>query len=430
MLCKNLLLPLLLALALSPALQAAAEPTPDATQPPPPTSWVDPDTGHRVIRLTREKMSASLYFNENGYTPDGKRMIYTTKDGIFLLDLATHETSSVVQGDLRTICVGRKTPTVFYINNKEKALYATGLDTGETRKLADLPRRGRVSTINADETLGAGTYIEGDGKDYNEDAQKEPGAQEHSLDQPANKAKMMEERLAAKLPMVMFTIDLRTGETKPLLHSTDWINHLLFSPTDPTLLMYCHEGPWHKVQRIWTIRTDGTQNKLIHQRTMAMEIAGHEFWSHDGKTIWYDLQVPKGQVFYVAGYQVETGERTWYHLERNEWSIHFNVSADTTLFCGDGGNSGQVARAPDGQWINLFRPSLLHFDPEDGKDLIHPGLFTSERLVKMDKHQYKLEPNVSFTPDQKMVVFRSNMFGDTYVFGVMVEKESPDKSTP
>ena len=31
--------------------------------------------------------------------------------------------------------------------------------------------------------------------------------------------------------------------------------------------MYCHEGPWQKVDRIWTIRTDGTQNKLMHDRT-------------------------------------------------------------------------------------------------------------------------------------------------------------------
>lgn len=59
-----------------------------------------------------------------------------------------------------------------------------------------------------------------------------------------------------------------------------------------------------------------------------MEIAGHEFWSYDGQEIWYDLQTPKGQDFWVGGYNVQTGERTWYHLQRNEWSIHFTVSRD------------------------------------------------------------------------------------------------------
>jgi oligogalacturonide lyase len=59
--------------------------------------------------------------------------------------------------------------------------------------------------------------------------------------------------------------------------------------------------------------------KKIHTRTLAMEIFGHEFWSADGKTIWYDLQTPRGEDFWLAGYQVETGERTWYHLQRDEW---------------------------------------------------------------------------------------------------------------
>jgi hypothetical protein len=33
---------------------------------------------------------------------------------------------------------------------------------------------------------------------------------------------------------------------------------------------------WQKVNRIWTIRTDGTQRTKIHTRTMSMEIFGHE----------------------------------------------------------------------------------------------------------------------------------------------------------
>jgi oligogalacturonide lyase len=53
---------------------------------------------------------------------------------------------------------------------------------------------------------------------------------------------------------------------------------------------------------------------------------------------------------------------------------------------------------------------------------VNAGVFHAERLVNMSKHQYKLEPNVSFTPDQKWVIFRSNMFGPTYVFAVEVAK--------
>jgi oligogalacturonide lyase len=394
----------------------------------PPKSWIDPDTGHRVIRLTNEPGSASLYFNQNGYTPDGKRLVYTTPDGISALDLATRSAKQVVQGRVRLIDAGRKNNRVYYV--RDGAAYYTNIDTGEARKIADLPRRGSISTVNADETLLAGTYIEGDGRDYNNQRPAQPSGsqtaarQGHSLEQPKNKGQMMEERWAARLPMGLYTVNINTGEIKTIHKANDWLNHLLFSPTDPTLLMFCHEGPWHKVDRIWTIRTDGSQVKKIHTRTMAMEIFGHEFWSADGKTIWYDLQTPRGEDFWLAAYDVDSGERTWYHLQRDEWSIHFNVSRDGRLFCGDGGDPGQVARARDGQWIYLFRPELIQNRGIQDKNLVQPGVLRAQRLVNMSKHNYRLEPNVSFTPDQKWVVFRSNMFGPTYVFAAEIAKSS------
>jgi len=415
----------LLALACCVAAQAA-----DSTKTVPPKTWIDPETGHRIVRLTDEPGSASLYFNENAYTANDKEMVYTTPHGISVLDLQTFKSRPVVTGRVRIIIAGHKTQNVFYtkfegdptsprdVENMKSALYETDVDSGVTRKLADLPRRANVAAINADETLAAGTYIEGNGEDYGGNR----SAQSHPLDQPANKGQMMEQRLAAHLPLVLFTINLKTGEQKTLLHSTDWVNHLLFSPTDPTVLMYCHEGPWQKVDRIWTIRTDGTQNTLIHKRTMEMEIAGHEFWSHDGRTIWYDLQTPKGEDFFVAGYNLDTHKRTWYHLQRNEWSIHFNVSPDGSLFCGDGGDPGQVAHAPDGEWLYLFHPQLIKNSGVSDPSLIVPGVFHAEKLVNMSKHNYHLEPNVNFTPDQKWIVFRSNMFGDTYAFAVEVAK--------
>jgi oligogalacturonide lyase len=384
----------------------------------PPKSWVDPDTGHRIVRLTDEPGSASLYFNQNWFTPDGTKLVYTSPTGIYTLDLATHATKRVVEGRVRLVEAGKKAPDVYYI--KSGAIFSTNAESGATREIAKLPPNGSVSTINADETLIAGTFTESPGPANN--AYSAPGQQAQSLNQPANKGQMMEERLAAHIPMGMFVIDTRTGESKTILRSTDWLNHLLFSPTDPTLLMFCHEGPWHKVDRIWTIRTDGSQLTKIHTRTMAMEIFGHEFWSIDGKTIYYDLQTPRGEDFWLAAYRVDTGDRTWYHLQRDEWSIHFNVSADGKLMCGDGGDPGQVAKAPDGEWIYLFRAELLPNRGIEDKALVNSGVLHAEKLVNMAKHKYTLEPNVRFSPDAKWVLFRSNMFGDTYVFAVEVAK--------
>lgn len=408
----------------------------------PPTSWVDPDTGHRVVRLTREPGSASFYFTDNGYTPDGKQLVYTTPEGISVLVLATLQTRQIVPGPVRAIVVGRKTPTIYYTKPTKDPLYSelwsTNVDTGATRKLAELPRRGSVGTINADETQAAGTYIEGDataGGNYDGQTAKQadgPAAkQANSLEQPANKVQMMAVRLAAKLPVTMFKVDLATGKSTTLLQSTDWLNHLQFSPTDPTLLMYCHEGVKVQVDRIWTIRTDGTKNTLVHTRSIQMEGVGHEWWSQDGKNIWYDINIgrqthtdgdkdyptyTRALVGFVGGYNVETQERIWYHYQPEEWSIHFNTSPDGTVFCGDGG------RSPNSHWLYLFRPERVQDEKMLGDDLIRLGAFHAEHLVNMAHHNYKLEPNVTFTPDAKFIVFRSNMFGPTYVFAVEVAK--------
>ena len=400
----------------------------------PPASWIDPDTGHRVMRLTGEPGSASFYFTDNGYTPDGKQLVYTTPAGIAVLVLATGRSRQVVPAPARPVVVGRKTPTVYYTKPTTDplfaALWSTNVDTGETRKLVDLPRRGSVITINADETLAAGTDIEGDASaGGNYDGLAAPATR--SLDQPSNKVQMMAVRLAARLPMTMFTVNLRTGQTKTLLQSTDWLNHLQFSPTDPSLLMYCHEGVKVQVDRIWTIRTDGSNNTLVHKRSIQMEGVGHEWWSRDGRTIWYDINIgrqthtdgdkdyptyTRALVGFVGGYNVENGERIRYHYQPEEWSIHFNSSPDGALFCGDGG------RSPGSHWIYLFRPERVQDEKMLGDDLTRLGAFHPERLVNMAKHNYKLEPNVTFTPDAKWVIFRSNMFGPTYVFAVEVAK--------
>jgi oligogalacturonide lyase len=445
---KSLLAPRALlavaALSLSAGIPAFAQ-APDAGPPPapatpPPKSWIDPDTGHRVLRITNEPGSDSFYFNYNAFTPDGKEMVYTTPDGISVLNLTTFEARQVVSAPNRaahTIIVGHKTPTIYYTETTKSndptkpddrdysTVWATNVDTGETRKLVDLPRRASVVTINADETLGCGSFLEGDAAGPGAYGGRRSGATGMgalNMGEPLNKGQMMAQRLAAKLPITMFTVDLQTGKVNVLIqHSTDWLNHMQFSPTDPNLLLFCHEGLWWLVDRIWTMHTDGTLPQLVHKRTMENEIAGHEWWGMDGKTVYYQLHFPRGlESSFIASYNEDTGERIWYHYKMDESSIHDNSSPDGKMFCGDGDN-----RSP---WIVLFRPVLNKNLNTLGSDLVKTGYLQSEKLVNMQKtaihaaHNYRLEPNPAFTPDQKYIIFRSNMFGPDYAFAVEVAK--------
>ncbi len=409
----------LFTLAATRLLQAQPGPAPLPTDPLP-KEWIDPDTGHRVIRLSREDGTASLYFHQNAYSADGKKLVVTNPHGIATINLETRAIEQVVEGRVNILVTGHKTGRIYY--TRDGAIFATDLDTKKTTEIAKMPPqagpRGAVA-VNADETLLVGIAPDPDGKVI----PRTP---------PANGGGgSLEANWAAGTPKMLYTIEIATGKFRKIYTENDWTNHLQMSPTDPNLIMFCHEGPWHYNDRVWTIRTDGTGLKLMHERTQNMEIAGHEFFSADGKTVWYDLQTPKSTVFWVAGVDLATGHRTWYNLQRPEWSVHYNVSADGKLFAGDGGGPDSVAaRTPDGekipgngQWIYLFRPSMVKGSSfRDKKDLIDIGYFKSEKLVNLSKHNYHLEPNVTFSPDMKWIVFRSNMLGPTHVFAVEIAK--------
>ncbi|PXA91147.1 oligogalacturonate lyase [Caulobacter sp. D4A] len=437
---KNALIGLATAFAIAlPAFAPSALAQTPAAEPP--REWIDKDTGHRVVRLSDEPGSSSLYFNFNGYTPQGDKLVISTPKGLSTVDLATRKLAPLVEENGKFLFVGRKTRSAYFIvtEGETRVVKAVDIDSKKVRIVATFDR-GDIQTINADETLLGGVVVSDpkietrpDGvlkrdNRYDQAAYAANGPDGKPLPFAEAKEVRLNERLDSKIPMEMFVIDLRTGQKRVVHAATDWLNHLQFSPTDPNLLMFCHEGPWHKVDRLWLLRTDEANAKpvKIHTRTMNMEIAGHEWFSADGKTVWYDLQTPRGEDFWVAGYEIATGKRTWYHVERNAWSVHFNSSPDGKLFAGDGGDAEMVAHAPDGKWLYLMHPrgipDVAGIHAPDSEHLIRPGVIDAERLVNMSGHDYRLEPNVNFTPDGKWLVFRSNMHGGQQVYAVELAK--------
>jgi oligogalacturonide lyase len=413
--------------------------------------WIEPATGHRVVRLSREPGSSSLYFHQNAFTAEGDKMLITTPSGLATVNLKTHELDLVVPGGRNGfggssgIEVGRKSRQVYYTRRDESnqlAIFATHLDTKATRRIAGLPFFGSFGGVNADETLLIGAYSE---------RRRLSDAQTNSPSSPTNstagtgfpRRRGFQRFGNGPRSMKLFSVSTKTGEVKTFHPSTNWLNHVQCSPTDPTLVLFCHEGEWHEVDRVWTIRVGSDEAQLMHRRTMPYEIAGHEFFSQDGKWVWYDLQTPRSDKFWLAGVNVENGKHVRYPLQRSEWSVHYNVSWDGKLFAGDGGGPDSVAnRTPlpekkpldppgNGQWIYLFRPQADKSDKSEskkaGEDSFEQGKFEVEKLVDLSRHNYRLEPNLHFTPDGKWIVFRSNMHGATQVYAVEVEKAKEKK---
>jgi oligogalacturonide lyase len=383
-----------------------------------PNEWIDKTTGHKIVKLTRRQgNNYSFYFHNNPFVGDkmifyGTNALNTEKN-----DSVKQEISNITAGNKQIYSVNLKTLQVQQITSQHSGMngeivapenklvyyqikdsvFATHIETKATRLVYVFPAdfKASVITLNADETLLAGTW--------SSDAEKE------IFKNNPNKSSYFNLIYEAKLPRTLFTVNVKTGELVKLHSDSAWLNHVQFSSTDPKLLMFCHEGPWHKVDRIWTIDVSTKKITKIHNRTMDMEIYGHEWFAPDGKTIWFDLQKPRSVNFFIGGWDVATGNEKAYRITRDEWSIHFNISPDQKLFCGDGGDPGQVAKAKDGRWIYLFTPS--------GDSIV------STKLVDMKNHNYKTEPNVHFSPDGKWIIFRANFEGNTDVYAVKAEKE-------
>jgi oligogalacturonide lyase len=393
-----------------------------------PDEWIDKDTHHKIVRLTRiEGSNSSFYFHNNPFyeTKEGTMMVFfntknhsTQEYAVNLKTFKTDQLTNIRQATPQEVAnhvvlldrernghdgetLSPKSHNLYY--QVLDSVFVTNMDTKKTKLFYVFPKDfpGAIFTLNANETELAGLCS--------------PQADEIAKKYPDGAGNMV---YNAHVPHTIFTINIATKKLNIIREENNYLNHIQFSPTDPNLLMFCHEGPWQAVDRIWVVDIKTKEIKLMHKRSMPNEIAGHEFFSPDGKMIWFDLQAPRSTNFFVAGSSVKDQSEKRYAITRDEWSIHFNISPNQQLFAGDGGNEAQVAKAKDGMWIYLFRPNGDHFD--------------AERLVNMKHHIYSkstpvngvsgLEPNVRFSPDNKWVIFRANFEGTTQVYAVEIAK--------
>src|SRR5207237_8112719 len=168
-----------------------------------------------------------------------------------------------------------RTPDVYY--SKNGTLCATNVETKQTRELTTA----RGTVVNADETLLVG--IETD---------PEAAAKVKELGIPmlvtadlVNRNEPPGRLRPGGRSLAMVVTNIKTGEAKKIHYSTEWLNHLQASPTDPQRVLFCHEGAWHQVDRTWTIRTDGTELMLMHMRSMLEYVDGPVVLRNAGKWV-------------------------------------------------------------------------------------------------------------------------------------------------
>ena len=134
--------------------------------------WIDKNTGHKVIRLSRrDGTNEVFYFHQNPFTETGDKMVFMgsaeTGRGAFTVDLKTLEIRQITTLNAGFEVVAPKSRTLYYMSGD--SVYSTHLDTLETHKIADVPHHytwGRGFSVNSDETMLAACYCLGEDKYY------------------------------------------------------------------------------------------------------------------------------------------------------------------------------------------------------------------------------------------------------------------------
>jgi oligogalacturonide lyase len=340
--------------------------------------------------------SGTLYFHQKVFTDDGRSTIFIGGSGkdrrVWLLDRATKEVKVATTRPSENEVLAPKSRKLYFSGGSR--IYEVALDTGAMRVVAELPagwdKCSRLS-INADETLLASTSSIGAGE----------------LKKKLGGGRLFDQMFDAHLPNKLFTVDIATGKVNVIHEIDTWLGHVQFSPKDPGQIMFCHEGPWGKLDRIWVIRADGSGLRCVHPREAPEEIAGHEFWSGDGKTIWFDNPYPTRANPNLASVDLESGKLQRYPLKPEWASVHFSAAPDDSCIVGEGGATNK--------YLLLFH-------------LKGPGVIEAEKLVDLAKHDYKQEPDMHFTPDGKWAAFHSGIQGPSQVYAVRISKETATPS--
>ena len=147
----------------------------------------------------------------------------------------------------------------------------------------------------------------------------------------------------------IWACDVASGRAENILHLDDLCPiHVDPCPTDPGLIKFSHDRYDAYCQRIWTVRSDGTQLRPI-RRQQRGELVTHEFWWPDGRRIGYKYQdrrsddtierLPWAEYAPVPtqlGLATLDGEERYLSDPLNHYHSHIGVSRDGSLLCGEG----------------------------------------------------------------------------------------------
>ncbi|MDF2926883.1 MAG: oligogalacturonate lyase [Paenibacillaceae bacterium] len=373
----------------------------------------DSRTGRELVRLTGPgELSHHPYFYNRMFTADGNKLVFAVRrqghSHLHLLDLTSGEAVQLTEGE---------------------GLLAFSANLSPDGQLLYYVRHKSIVQLHMDSLLEKTVYTTPDGwvaydnPGLSSDGEYAITVELRESDQLNTREgwNQFEAQWASRPRCRIVEIQLASGESRVIHEEQCWLGHPQYRPGDTGTVMFCHEGPAHKVDaRIWLINGDGTGLRCARPQQPG-EMIGHEYWLHDGSAIAYvyrrqehaglssaEVVDPETFMPITANAPLTQQVRTLDPVMLQERYVmdcspycHFISNHDFSLIVGDGQLEGEG-------FIYLA-------DPARGTEqvLCEHGTSWKSYGTTQDAH-----PHPAFSPDGRRIVFTSDREGLPAVYMV------------
>ena len=216
----------------------------------------------------------------------------------------------------------------------------------------------------------------------------------------------MLERLYRRPSCVVMRVATDDGAAEALWGEREWISHVSVSPTDPDIVVFCHEGPWHLVQRLWVVDARTHEVWPLLEQRRRLDRSGHEYFTDSGRLVtqWSVRETPdqRAAVHYNALVNPDGSDVEMYRYDIAAPS-HIQTNHAEDLFCGD--TCYPNANFADGR---AFMALIRH---EGERAVVEPLCRHDSSWLTQHSH-----PHPVFSPDDRFVAFNSDRGGRSNVY--------------
>ncbi len=356
----------------------------------------DPDTGALVRRLTGDGSdNAHLYFTSTSFLDDASERLIVSSDRVgqrayFLLDIVERKLVQVTEASdtpFSNACLAAERLFAFRGNT----LVSIDLETFHAEELYHVPEgfTPALPTCTADGSHVAFAYRE---------------ALQTSTETGRIYSTMAERYYQHPTSLVM-RVETDSGATQAAWGERNWISHVGIHPTNPDLILFCHEGGSNVPQRMWTIDLADRQPRQAKPlfRQHFGESCCHEYFTREGEV---GFQVNVSREGRVDGYNCFVrADGTWLRqfLLPGARPGHIQSNSDNTLIIGD-----CAYLSHDDSEGRAFMSLIRH---ENGRGVV-------TRLCRHDTSWATQisHPHPIFSPDDRWALYTSDAGGACNVY--------------